>query len=83
MVETLRREFRVGAWNQLTLEQSFASPVTLERMGMEISAGSEAKRLGYGMDVAEAYSYHWSGLTDDSVRRVAATISVRLSECFT
>ena len=56
---------RVGSWNVLTLgDDSMMAdqlPVLsneLKRLGLDIAALSEVKRLGSGSAVAGAYSYH-------------------------
>ena len=53
----------------------------LKRLGVDIAALSEVKRLGSGSAVAGAYSYHWSGPPNARLRGVGVAISTRLSEC--
>ena len=80
----LRRGCRVGAWNVLTLGDDDRLPILsreLERLGVDIAALSEVRRLDSGSAVAGAYSYHWSGRTDVRLGGVAVAISSRLSEC--
>ena len=84
----LRLGCRVGTWNVLTLgddgQMADRLPVLsheLKRLGVDIAALSEVKRLGSGSAVAGAYSYHWSGPPNARQRGVGVAISTRLSEC--